>query len=300
MSWEIINKGERIRLNPETIAASFKKNEADICILWSLLKHLDSKQRQNSGHLQLNDIQRIAQELFGWKKSQMYERISEGVGKYWGKFSGVKGYKSTSLYSSDRVIEYLQPTMTKTSPVDVFVHHLIFENAWIGLETYLMAIIASRSEDAKPMSYESIQEHTGLSRSKIYRRFANFIYIDKIENFCEIIRTSDYRNLKRKKYNLEKEIGKDKGGWKIEFDGVDYVLLRQLPNSYRMDDLIRVLSKHRPKKLKYFDRQNNQECSKKIYHDKLEKTNFGYVFSGVVKSTETKKGYFVWKEIGDK
>ena len=285
-----LDKHIMISLHPELISASFKKNEADLFIAWTIMKTLDT-QKAGSGHLSLlNDMLPLFVGLFNIKTSQAYLKLEEGVGKYWNPPAGKRGERTTSLISNKKVIQYLSPTMARVSPFVFEIRHLFSRNkdleGWKYLRPLLISIVAARFIDTRPVSYATIQEHTGLSRSTINRNLKACPHLNIIENHYEVSVHDNYLLAANELNRMVKISGRHDNPWFVsgKIDG-KYCIMRQMPNSYILG-IDRGPVRQRPKELKVFDKVNAEHCSERRYFENKKvayNKNEGFVSVGNIK-----------------
>lgn len=289
-----------LKVYPELVAAALKSHEADLYAVWLVLKAID-KNSGSSGHIQHSYMLNFVMDILHLSITQSYKKLNDGQNKYWGKFAGKKGQKSTSLFSIERVINHLQPDLTRTDsfglPVDVFYTL----NGWKDIKAILYSIVASRYEDLRPVSRATICDNTGSSLSTLHRQIHSDKGPDIYRN--EVVLAESVRaDVVGKKREALFAAGHSSPLF-IKKEGYMYHLIQVLPNSYSYKASIYNrynANKHRPKALKYFDSINVANISSKKYYDNTEEKHDnkkGYVYTGDHSDKRTHPTRF-WKQVG--
>lgn len=232
----------QIIIYPELVSASFNKREADLFILWNVLKGIDCS-RNKSGLFYLSEVIKIASDILNVSRSQIYSKIRKGVGKYWSNKKGVKGHMRFTIYSTDTVINYLSSELAQSQPYIACYDDLMFEN-WNKLKSYLICLIAARHSGERPIKIQSIADNLGVSISTVKRNIVNN-KLQKIENVIVISSNKDINIL-----YAEKQSKKEPFRYKIIEAEDKFHLLFSLPNSYIIPDINRLSIRKRPIELK--------------------------------------------------
>lgn len=301
-TWGTIGGQTLVIIYPELISASFKKKEADLLFIWTIIKTLDKEYRTNSGHVSLDDLTSVIGNFLDIDKSHVYRILKKGIGKYWDMPKGIRGKKSTSIYSYNRVSNRLNPQMTRTAPYSIPIHNFIFlkresgdPSAWTHIKSLLMATIAARCGQNRPISYASIEEHTGMSRKTIRNYLLGCPHLNIYSNFCIVESNKDYDILK---YRIGNYMDKaKKRSYCIAYKDNKWHIMQQLPNTYELPEFNRLPYYRRPKCLKSFDSINAEKSSSKLYYQKQsieDIEGMKYFSSGSIRD-DNKKCVYIWK-----
>jgi len=292
----------KIILSPELVAASLKKSEADLYILWLIFRTLDKLQNA-SGHIQQSDTLNIISKIFGIKTTQSYKKLRLGENKYWSKFAGIKGHKSASLFSDKKVSLHLNPEMTRMLPFQIPLSDLFIYNkdgicSWGHVKSLLTSIVMARYNDMRPTAYDGIIEFTGLSRSTIYRHSRNYsgLYISPNEEIIMVNAMVEPLIIKRDELRAT---GNNSLIFIKKYNG-QYYLVTPLPNSYILPEFNRLQIKNRVKSLKQFDSNNIKNVSDKKYFEKDEDLNHNndrYIYTNTYALGKEKRSVRFWKKI---
>ncbi len=297
-----------ITIYPELVAAAMKNKELDIYICWCILRALDI-QRGGSGHYSVAAMGYIAHIALGIGTTQMYAKIKKGEGKYWTSPKGQKGKRSSSLISISKVINYLQPTMTRTEPLVCRIGDLIpggETRNWPTLRNFLVSVVAARHVRPRPVTRATIEEQTGLSRSTVFRRLSQGAetHLRVVKNCAKIHAGDTYAKAK----DALAQILATEGGanpWRIVKIEGHFFLVKQIANSYMLPEFTRVPLSKRPPALRALDIQNALVCDQPRYCVKETKLNNApsqekvwYSPDGNVKIRRLGK-VGLWKSTGD-
>jgi hypothetical protein len=257
-------------LYPELIAASFRKKEADLYIIWHLLREINNKCNHGSGHIDVsNELLPYIKVLFYITDSQAYNKIQEGIGKYWGKPAGKNGQRTTSLFSQNKIVERLCPQMIKVKPFKILSGDLMTRRSfkirgWQYLRGLLVGAVASRFTDGRPVSHAVIQAQTGLSRSTVIRDLKLCMGLSVVENVHMLEGYNTYEQAYERLKVLISITGKNYYHISEKIKG-KYYIRKRMANSYFLyydrDDFNK-----RPKALRRCDASNNENCSGRIYY----------------------------------
>ena len=248
-----------IIVNPEVIAKVLANNEVDVFILWSISKKIDIT---GNGIIQLKEIINIAEKVFNFKSNFVYEKIKKGIGLYWTAPSGEYGDKKICLLGINKVVERLNPNVTRSKPVSIPISFLQSQSLKFIKELFI-CIFAARYEDERPVSIETICMYTGQSESTVRNAIKNCKYISVKENFELISKTT-----KKSRLNLTNDEKQDFKKLKLIPRNYSYSICKQIPNSYKLLELDRLPLKTRPKALKVIDKQLLTELVPRQYHQK--------------------------------
>lgn len=230
-------------INPEIAAKSLKNNEGDLYIFWLIARKLD---KSNRGIIKLSDLIDLCKNVFSLKSNWVYTKISSGINKYWRKPFGKKGDKYLALIGIGNIIKRLEPDITRSKPVKIPV--LLFENSSSkNIREILVSLVASRYDTFRPISIATISSNIGLSESSVRSAIKSTSFVKIKQNF-EIL-ASDL-NMNSLLSMVTKEVQRHKI---IKQDGL-YLLIKQIPNEYILNDFERLPLSCRPKELKKFDK----------------------------------------------
>lgn len=286
-------------LSPELVAASLKKNEADLYILWLIFRTID-KTQNSSGHVLQSDIFNIISKILGTKTTQSYKKIRLGENVYWSKFAGEKGKKSASLFSYKKIIEHLNPDMMRMLPYQIplrefFIYDKDGKCSWKNIKSLLVSIVLARYNDMRPIAYDGVCEYTGLSRSSVYRHSRNYSGLSIMPNENIIMTSNEVESLIAKREEL-KNSGDKSFMFVKKYEG-QYYLVNSLPNSYLLPEFNRLQIQNRAKPLKCLDKTNVQNASPKKYFTKEENIDYnnGYVYTENHSLDKHKRPVRFWK-----
>lgn len=235
-----------IILNPEIIAQVLKNNETDIYVLWAISKVIDVN---GSGIISTSELINIASKIFKFKSNFVYEKIKKGVGLYWTNPSGKIGHKTICLFSINKIIERLNPNITRSKPVMIPIS--VFQNASLkSIKELFISVFASRHDDGRPVSVETISFYTGLSESTIRNTIKNCKHLEVKNNFETL-----NKNASKTRCILNTEQQKDIKIYRMLQKGTRSILCRQIANSYNLKEFEKLPLRARPKSLKKIDKQ---------------------------------------------
>ena len=263
MSKELNIWNMEVVLHPELCAAALANQEADLYFIWSILKALD-KASSGKGVGVVNKIQTVIADLFRVSLKHTYSKIKDGIGKYWQKPGGSKGQKVIGLYSWEKVVARLQPSMPRCQPFAFKLDYFKSDDSeknWSKIKGILVSVIASRFGDRKPQSINSIMEHTKLSRASIFNLLNRCDGLKRTPNYIRIAEGIEPRNIENAQRGLM-----DDGRKMFRMAKVEniYILLQRIANSYEIDAMRLPLSK-RPKAMRVYDAINAASAQSKKY-----------------------------------
>jgi len=241
-----------LNVYPEIIAATLKENELDLYLIWAFSKKKDIS---GNGILEVSEIINIACVLMNLKSNYVYNKIYNGVDKYWSKIFIKNKKRYICLFSMKKIVNRLKPDLRKCKP---FVIPMAFFNRTDLSSKYLkntfISLVAGRYEDGRPVSLEALVNNMGLSESTIRNAIKDSDVVETKSNYKEIQNLSKLQLLEMKQINQ-----------KIIMREGKYVLIQQLPNSYHVDCFARLPYKLRPKELKVNDRLLDNFTERKYY-----------------------------------
>jgi hypothetical protein len=260
--------GSSIVIHPEVAAKALKIREADLYLLWVVLRTM-SADKGGRGIVHIDDIRDTCVKVLGVTPKWAYQKINEGVGKYWREPTGKKGDRTVGLMGQNRVYAHLRPEMTRSEP---FVISAAMLRADEGLnlkrlKQLLIALVASRFVDNRPVTVPQIMEHTGLSESTIRTALRDCPLVVKVPNYEVVHRaaTQEEALLVKRKLSASKRM------FRLAIQGDTWVVAQQMGNTYRVPQPDRMPLRTRPRELKDFDRENALLYGGRRYHQKQSK-----------------------------
>lgn len=241
-----------LNVYPEIIAATLKENELDLYLIWAFSKKKDIS---GNGIIEISEIINTACVLMNLKSNYVYNKIHNGVDKYWGKIFIKNKKRYTCLFSLKKIVNRLKPDLRKCKPFVIPMS--FFDKTGLNskyLKNTFISLVAGRYEDGKPVSIEALVHNMGLSESTIRNAIKESEVVETRLNYREIKNLTLLQLLERKQLNQ-----------KIIMRAGQHVLIQQLPNSYHIDCFARLPFKLRPKELKVNDRLLDNFAEKK-YH----------------------------------
>lgn len=275
----------QIVLYPELVAEALKNKEGELYLLWSILKAMD-RRFDGSGKIKAQDLLTFIKRILKIEQSRAYEIMRKGVGKYWnapGK--DFNGDKVVGLIGRANVIKRLHPISTRSEPFTISQKHLGFANTQ-DVKNLLIAIVAARYTDYRPVSLKSISVSTGCSVSTVKRAINRYPDVNSHTNILHISSHANYKDAKVAYDLLEKD---KPSAFKIKESNGCFTVCRQLPNVYELCSPGRLPISKRPRELKNLDHANMVDLDKKRYYKKSSKKPVSYEhlqYSGV-DSTES-------------
>ena len=230
-------------INPEIAAKSLQLNEGDLYLFWLVAKKLDKTGR---GIVKLSELLDLCKNIFSLKSNWIYNKISSGIDKYWRQPFGKKGEKNIALIGIGSLIKRLDPDITRSKPVKIPV--LLFENSSSkSIREILVSLVASRYDNFHPLSISTISKNTGLSESAVRCALKSSNIVKARQNFEVIAYDKDSKT-------LLSMVKKDVQKYRIVKNGELYLLTKQIPNDYFLNDFERLPLSTRPKELKKIDK----------------------------------------------
>lgn len=248
-----------IILNPEVIAQVLKHNEVDVYILWAISKLVDIN---NSGIVPLDEIINIAHLVFDYSSTYIYDKIKKGTNLYWTAPHGDFGKKTVCLFSINKIIERLQPQITRSKPIAVPLN--VFKNLGLRqIKGLLIALFAARHEDGRPVSIETISICTGQSESTVRNAIKSCKFVSVKQNHEVVDKTT-----KKSKLVLTNEQKEEFKKLKLIQKNYSYTICKQTSNSYLLKEFDRLPLRTRPKALKMIDKILIHNLEPRQYHTK--------------------------------
>jgi hypothetical protein len=253
-------------IHPEIAAKALKIREADLYLLWLVLRAMDAE-KGGRGIVHVDDIRHTCAKILGVTLKWAYEKINEGVGKYWREPTGKKGDRTVGLIGQSRVYERLKPEMTRSEPFVISAAMLCADDGLNlkRLKQLLISLVAARFVDNRPVTVSQIMEHTGLSEATIRAALRDCSLIVKVPNYEVVHRASTREEalLVKRKLSIGKRM------FRVTIQGGTWVVAQQMGNTYRVPQPDRMPLRARPRKLKDFDRENARLYGNRRYYQKL-------------------------------
>jgi hypothetical protein len=252
----MINK--HLIIYPEIAASCLKNNEADLYIIWLLSKKIDI---EGNGIVNLADILNITNKVLSLKSTWAYTKISKGENTYWRKPYGKHGKKQLGLLGINSIIKRLTPDITRCKPIKIPIK--VFHNCSSKqIREIFIAIVASRYEDHRPISISTICKNTGQSESSVRNAIKSSQMVVKSRNFEVVSNGYDSKVLSHIMQNQT-----DPWRYRIIAKENYYQLLKQIPNSYFLNEFDRLPLCLRPKELKRNDKTILANLDPRKYHN---------------------------------
>lgn len=252
-----------IIINPEIAASCLKNNESDLYIIWLLSKKID---RTGNGIIKLAELLNITNKVLSLKSTWAYNKIAKGENKYWRKPYGKKNEKQLGLLGINSIIKRLSPEITRCKPIKVPVN--VFQDCSSKqIREIFISIVASRYEDCRPISISTICKNTGQSESSVRNALKSSQISITTRNFEVVCNDFNSKNL-----SLIMQSQSDPWRYRIIAKENYYQLLKQIPNSYFLNEFDRLPLCLRPKELKRNDKIILAKLEPKKYH--ISKTGF--------------------------
>ena len=276
----------RFDVYPELIASTRKAKFLNHYAVWSVLKVVDAH-KQGSGKFLLSSVLTVIARTLHCNENYAYDIFKKGIGKFWHK---PNEEKIVYLLSLDKVVKNFPFDLAKTSPFEIKVHDLWKLETSGEVKNFLYSFVIGRYGQNKPISKQSIMNNLGVSLSTIKRAINNSDHLTKKKNYC-ILKT--YKNMSYANKFLEKVRLLDPNNkllYKIISDDGAYLVIKQMPNSYSVEDYSRSKLSKRPRALKNIDAENKETFEKKKYNAKDH---------GFVRQKAEGSGFYLWQNSND-
>ena len=228
---------KKVTLYPELIASYLRINLEKEFLVWCVIRTVGD----STGIVNYSDIVNIISNIYNISKTQSYQIAKNGINIFWRKSNNNKKSQNCGLVSLNNVIKHVDINISKTKPFEIptkiFFHTSAKEN-----KNLLIALVASRYAEYKPLSIKIIAENTGLSETTVRNALHQCPYVKIISNFKII---ESFTNLSDAQINWNNNLR-----YKIENINGKYNLLRQDANFYEIICFDRKSVKSRPKELK--------------------------------------------------
>lgn len=250
------SKNPQIIINPELLPNIIRNGEHDLFCLWNAAKQIDFT---GSGIVDQSEFINIAINIFGFNKTYVYSKINKGVNLYWRKPYGKKGVKKIALLGINQIIKRLMPEVTRAKPVAI-PNSIFYNQSSKSIKNLFVSIFAARYDDNRPISIETISRYTTLSESSVRNALKDCPFITTKSNY-EILLSSSNRaevlELFKKQNNCF--------SLRILEKNNQYILIKQISNSYILNSLDRIPIKYRPKELRKIDKMLLEKISSRLY-----------------------------------
>lgn len=276
---------------PEIAAQALKNEEADLYIIWLVLRAMDVA-GQATGIISVQDVQDACEAILGVTPKWAYSKIKDGVDKYWRSPVGKRGERTMGLLGQKKVIARLQPKMTRCEPFIVPLSELTADGSLNlkRVKQYLIAIIASRFVDNRPITVETVMEYTGLSESTIRNALRDCPRVNKRVNY-EVVHQTGSRS---EAYQMQKKLYRGTRCCRVVPHEDGYAVIKQVGNTYTLPEPDRLPLRARPRELKDFDKENNALYGGRKYHARKARAGSdGLFFISFAPVGRSKAG--VWK-----
>jgi hypothetical protein len=267
---------------PELVASTNKSKQLNNYAVWSILKVIDAH-KSGSGRFQLQSIHRVICSTLHCNPNYAYSIFNKGVGKFWSK---PNSEKTVYIFSLEKVVNNFPFDLAKTFPFKIKVNDLWKLETPGEVRLFLNSLVIGRYGPVKPVSKQSLMDNLGVSLSTVKRVIANSDTLTIKKNYCCI---KTYKNLSYANKYLEKIRLLDPENkllYKIIKDNESYAVIKQMPNSYSVDDYSRAKMSKRPKAFRSIDANNKDTFEKKKYNTRGQ---------GFVKSKTEGNEYFLWQ-----
>ena len=268
-------KGAEVIVYPEIAAKALKIGEADLYVMWLLLRAMSAR-GDGRGIITVDDIKNTCEKVFGVTQKWAYSKINDGIGKYWRAPDGKKGSKTVGLMGQRLVHDHLKPEMTRSEP---FVIPASLFKASEGLnfkkiKQLLIALIASRFVDNRPVTIDQIVEHTGLSESTIRNALKECALITKVANYEIVHKASTHIEAKA----VQRALCVQSKKFRLAQQNGTWIVAKQMGNTYRVPETNRLPLRIRPKELKNFDKDNVSLYGKKRFYNNKSKSKHNGIY----------------------
>ena len=246
----------QIIINPELLPNIIKNSEHDLFCLWNAAKQVD---HNSTGIVNQSDFINVAINVFGFNKTYVYSKINKGVDLYWRKPYGKKGIKKIALLGINQIIKRLAPEVTRAKPVAI-PNSIFYNQTSKSIKNLFISIFAARYDDNRPISVETICRYTFQSESSIRNALKDCPFVKTKSNY-EILIIAD------KKSEVLEVFKKQNNCFSLRIveKNNQFVLMKQISNSYVLNSLDRIPIKYRPKELRKIDKILLEKISSRLY-----------------------------------
>lgn len=258
-------------LCPELIASAHKRRVLDLFLVWSVARAVDAR-HGGRGILSVLSLRRIMFHVLPIKSHYTYQKLQQGVGKFWNRPGGKAAEQRVGMWSLARILDngVIAPEIPPCHPFKVTVgqlRELSDASGQEGLRAYLLGMVRARHGGARPLSNAIYGDQVGDSRSTARRHLKASYAVTTIQNW---LRVSVGRNILHAEH-LRGLLNEGHGGGVKPYSvvrgesGSDCYVVRRLPNSYAMPDADRATFGSRPKEVRAFDTKNSSGLRDQCY-----------------------------------
>ena len=279
-----------LELYPELISSTNKVKQLNNYGVWSVLKTID-KHKEGAGKFKYKSILYVICQTLKVNEKYAYEVFKKGVNLFW---KSPNKSKEVYLLSLDKVVANFPYEIAKTAPFKIRVIDLWKHDTPGELKTFLLGFLIGRYGQKKPLSKAALCDNLGCSLSTIKRQVKKSESIT-IKNNFEKIGEFNHINLAYEFQTKIKLMNPDsRDSYKIINDSGNYLVVKQLSNSYSVEDYSRIKISKRPRALKVTDSEVSESFSKRKYYLGKIKTNKDGV---LVKISEGNEKFHMWNSI---
>jgi hypothetical protein len=259
-----------VLLCPELIATAHKKRVLDLFLVWSVAKAIDSK-RSGSGVLATDSLRRIMFQVLPIKQHYTYQKLEQGVDKFWNRPGGRKGHRRIGLWSLSRILKerVIEPDLPPCAPFRVTIGQLrefSDTTGQEGLRAWLLGMVRARHAGARLLSNDAYGAQVGDSRATVQRHRKACRALTTIQNWVCVFKAPSEPHAEWTRARLNEMHG---NGMKpycvVKDDASGFFVARRLPNSYVLADAERAGFRRRPKEIRAFDRRNSANLKDQTY-----------------------------------
>jgi hypothetical protein len=265
---------------PELAASSLVHDETDLYVFWQILRAID-KHRGGSGKFQRASLVSLYKHYFDVSEGRAYSRVKYGVGLYWNKFGKDKyGKYSTCLLGIQSLVDRMQPACTRSEPY-VFVSKNTFDfetemvaegkkaaMTCLDVKYLMIACVAARYVDGRPNSIASIAELTGQSIRTVQRALKSCVDLTVYPQHLDF---GKFTNHNEAVIKMQELMLKGDGFYKVVKSDNEFLVVRQIPNTYVLGQPKRFPLRKRPEALKARDSASLHKIKPKKYYQKDSK-----------------------------
>lgn len=241
-----------VALYPHLIAASLRAEreggeafaaETQLYFAWECLKAIDAAcpVSRGGGYCLIPKIREVIEALLHVGRTRAYKLIELGTDRYWGRSGRKTGAKTsgTALLSRRAVVARLAPYTegayrSHLRPLGEFAHRA---ETWGEVKKLLVAMVFTRHDGAaRPVSNESVQKLTGLSRRTVQRAKSGCVgQVGRVPNW-EIV------SVQANRFAALEVVQKAAGSphktkqYRVREHGGRFEVYKQLADSYHLAD----------------------------------------------------------------
>ena len=281
-----------LEIYPELVSSTNIQKQLNNYAIWTVAKAID-RHKQGSGKFLMSSMLYLITQILKVNQKYAYTIFKNGADLFWSKPSS---NKEVYLFSIDKIVKNFPVELAKTAPFKCRVNDLYQLETSGEVRSFMCGMVISRYGQKKPISKESLGNNLGCSKSTVKRHIKNSSHIT-IKNNYEFIAEFDHVNFAHEYKNKYKLLHPElKDHLKIIKKDKKYILIRQLANSYSMEDYSRIKLGKRPKALKIVDYDNNQGFEKRKYYIGKSIVNK----QGTLSKKETTSDFCIWDKPNQK